>query len=648
MIQPETGDIRKAVFIINGVELEEEVVSITYTGELNGDDSSLRLGGAGSCWVKIKLKQTAQIWKGRRFSLKIADIPMGVFQVTEVTTTESETDLTAYDAMTYALERTVYQPESAATAFAVLAEIAAQAEVELGDLTGFSDTAVSGLPEGYTCREMAGYMAALLGGNAHMDRNGKLTVRWYQAADFTVDPDRFYQGELKAEDKDFELEGIKCTVTTQTTAAETDEEGNETQTQTAEITELTAGSDLAPLTLENPFMTQERLEAVYQTMGGWTYRPLSVTFLGEIGLEVGDQIAVTDTDGTVYTVPVMSITHSWDGGVKTTVKAVGISETESSESFGGSLTQQVQRLTADVAAFKNLSAQNLTATNARIKNLKTDVGEFGSIITDDLTAVKVNATKYITGVTIIGDLIQANTLSAKKIILEGADGLFYELNAKAGTLTAEQLSDEQYQQRLDGSVLVANSITADKINVTDLFAQDIVASGSISGLAIYATSGTIGGWNISQYALDQTGTRTVNGTVYNYKYVLQAPSDDNGWGSVLAITRETEEGAAKEYLAQLTYTGALSVQNVNVAGFAVPQIQHGAVSVTVTANTAASFSVTFPKAFSGVPDVVFTPRHNSNVTSLSYKLMSVTSSGFTGYVYSSNAGGHVIHWIAMY
>lgn len=466
MIQTETGDIRQAVLMIDGKALEEELVSISYTGELNGDDSRLRLGGAGSCWVKIKLKQTAQVWKDRRFSLKIADIPMGVFQVTEVTTTESETDLTAYDAMTYALERTVYQPGTAKTAFAVLDEIGAQAEVKLGDLAGFTDAAVVNLPEGYTCREMAGYMAALLGGNAHIDRNGKLAVRWYQAADFTVDPDRFYQGGLKAEDKDFVLEGVACTVTTQTTAAETDEEGNETQTQTTETAELTVGSDLAPLTLENPFMTQERLEAVYQTMEGWSYRPLSVTFFGEIRLEVGDQITVADTNGTVHRVPIMSVSHSWDGGLKTTVKAVGISQMESGESFSGSVTQQVQRLVADVAAFKNLSAQNLTATNARIKQLESDVinaGDLNAVNADikNLQADVANIETVLAG-NVGADNVQTVHLTSENVVIDDAiitDAMISDLTAgkiTAGTLYTTLVkiaSDEDENLLIDGSTI---------------------------------------------------------------------------------------------------------------------------------------------------------------------------------------------------
>lgn len=125
--------------------------------------------------------------------------------------------------------------------------------------------------------------------------------------------------------------------------------------------------------------------------------------------------------------------------------------------------------------------------------------------------MEINATKFLTGVTIIGDVIKAGTLAANRIILTGENGLIYELNVNAGNLTASQLTEEQYKQALDGSVLVASSITTDKlaagsvtaqviasgavttdklevgavkakhIDVDDLFAQNITATGAITG-----------------------------------------------------------------------------------------------------------------------------------------------------------------------
>ena len=195
-------------------------------------------------------------------------------------------------------------------------------------------------------------------------------------------------------------------------------------------------------------------------------------------------------------------------------------------------TGRIDDLEADTASLEQAvvekaSIADLNATNAEISNLKTDKADVdllnvvkatiedllvrGGIITDSLTGVEINATKFLTGVTIIGDVIKAGTLAADRIILTGENGLIYELNVNAGNLTASQLTEEQYKQALDGSVLVASSITTDKlaagsvtaqviasgavttdklevgavkakhIDVDDLFAQDITATGTITG-----------------------------------------------------------------------------------------------------------------------------------------------------------------------
>ena len=205
-------------------------------------------------------------------------------------------------------------------------------------------------------------------------------------------------------------------------------------------------------------------------------------------------------------------------------------------------TGRIDDLEAENASVKELVAskadvKDLTAATGRIDSLETGKADVdllnvakatiesllvrGGIITDSLSGVEINATKFLTGVTIIGDVIKAGTLAADRIILTGENGLIYELNVNAGNLTASQLTQEQYKQALDGSVLVASSITTDKlaagsvtaqviasravkadhiesgaittdklaakavkaekIDVDNLFAQDITASGTITG-----------------------------------------------------------------------------------------------------------------------------------------------------------------------
>lgn len=60
---------------------------------------------------------------------------------------------------------------------------------------------------------------------------------------------------------------------------------------------------------------------------------------------------------------------------------------------------------------------------------------------------------------------------------------------------------------INGGNLKAGTVTADKVDVTDLFAQAITATGSITGMEINCQSGTIGGWTIGSDALSSVNAK---------------------------------------------------------------------------------------------------------------------------------------------
>ena len=105
----------------------------------------------------------------------------------------------------------------------------------------------------------------------------------------------------------------------------------------------------------------------------------------------------------------------------------------------------------------------------------------GKFLAEDMNSVTGSFSGYLAGVKIIGDLIEANTLKADTFILKGEDGLYRRLNIDAlGEVTVDK--DKKYSEGIDGSVLVKESVTATQINVKDLFAQEITATGSVTGL----------------------------------------------------------------------------------------------------------------------------------------------------------------------
>ena len=84
-------------------------------------------------------------------------------------------------------------------------------------------------------------------------------------------------------------------------------------------------------------------------------------------------------------------------------------------------------------------------------------------------------------------MINAGTLSVDRLLLKGPDGLFVAINATDEGLTAEQLSQEEYQSAISGSVLVARSVTADKIAAKSITANEI-AAGAITTAELAAES----------------------------------------------------------------------------------------------------------------------------------------------------------------
>lgn len=109
---------------------------------------------------------------------------------------------------------------------------------------------------------------------------------------------------------------------------------------------------------------------------------------------------------------------------------------------------------------------------AAVQKLFTESG-----IIKDLIVQEGAITGELVGVTLKGDLIEAGTLVADKLVIKGSDGLYYKLNTTGETIEAEQTIENS----LNGSIITAKSITASKIQVTDL-----VAFGA-----------TIGGFDIS-------------------------------------------------------------------------------------------------------------------------------------------------------
>ena len=137
-----------------------------------------------------------------------------------------------------------------------------------------------------------------------------------------------------------------------------------------------------------------------------------------------------------------------------------------------------------------------TITNAKIENGAIDTAKIalGAITTALIATGAVGTAQIADGsitdakiVSLNADVINAGTLSVDRLLLKGPDGLFVAINATDEGLTSEQLSQEEYQNAISGSVLVARSVTADKIAAKSITANEI-AAGAITTAELAAES----------------------------------------------------------------------------------------------------------------------------------------------------------------
>lgn len=149
----------------------------------------------------------------------------------------------------------------------------------------------------------------------------------------------------------------------------------------------------------------------------------------------------------------------------------------------------------------SIDVTNASMDIATIKQLFTDSG-----IIKDVYSEESYVTGVLCGVTIVGDSVQAGTLKADRLVIKGKDGLYYKLNTEG--ITGEQYDedDEPIPQTdynsLNGAVIAAKSVTAEKIVATDL----VAFGATIAGFHIVADAILNGGKLFSGSKSDITDT----------------------------------------------------------------------------------------------------------------------------------------------
>lgn len=462
-------------YVVDGKEHTETLNNFKFQNMIN-PNNEITIGNTCSSSVAFSIymptvsleNKEITIFEGVKVGTEIKYIQLGIFTVTKQTSDGEYTSYEAYDRM-YKADMPYFSDMTfPSTDKAILNEICSKLGISLATNIVTAHT-INEKPQGYTYREIIGYMAMLQGCNAVINSDGNLEIKWYKDSGYVLDGHKYYQqGVTFTTSKDFIIQKLTC---------------NNTKSGSTEQSQITAGNGATGLGFANPFMTQTILDEVYKKIGGFTFRPLTVKFVGDYRLEVGDIITV-NKGGVDYKVPIMQITHECDGGLMDTVASIGQSDTENSNIASGPITKQMERYYANLlvvnkALINKLDVDTAKITYATITNLTAVKGDVDYLKVNNLTVDKANLLyASIERMEVVEGQIRNLNVDDLKAQVANINTLMFG-SASGGSLTTEfsnsvvsLIGDAQIKSAMIESI-AADKITSGKIytNLVEILSE---------------------------------------------------------------------------------------------------------------------------------------------------------------------------------
>lgn len=531
------------------LENEKVLVESVKNFTITSGAEEITIGSAVASYVQATIENKGIALSGKEVSLEIGVevdgdmeyIPMGLYTIQNPKIESNKVTFTAYDRLASRCNGAYYSKLGyPVDAVDILAEISTmtgvaidtstvqrgiqinqRAIIEEGDYNEETEeseviTTYVNPFDGYTYKETIGFIAGLFGKFAICGRTGMIEFRWYQGIDYEI-PSNIFYNDLQETEESFSIKRLMCDNSDQT---------------------LSSGSGATGISMQNPVMTQGILDGVYNTVQGLVFTPAALRFIGDMRLDIGDIVTAVKNDSTKFTIPIISLITSYDGGLMQTIASYGNTAEEDDSDTKGPITEMAERVEYELAFVKKLMVDNLTATNATIKNLSGDVlkfktGEFENL-KSDVASFKETTTTNLNAANAKIENLEANTVKTSE--LEAKVGTFGYLKATDASLTyatitnlkaeSGKIDDLQsdyatFKTATANDLKAANAniqnLTATKATITDLNAATAkisVLEGNYANLNTLV-NGNLTSANIQNLTLTSKNTTIENGMIKN-------------------------------------------------------------------------------------------------------------------------------------
>lgn len=549
----------------------EPIQNIHFSGGTAGDTGVVTMGSTVASSVTVHLEKDLvdfALEKREMFIELGMALPtgeewfgMGTYTVTDVQRDDDTVTVTGMDAIVSKLDTEYediegfdFESEEGVSSIAFVSAVCQRFGLT-ADLDGLKDHSLSVFsPDGCTWRQLLGFIAALDGRFVYVSPGGTLRFLWYQDVDVLITADDYYEGGLRKASSNSTVLWLKCY--------------NEVLEET-----LSVGSDSEDqgIYFTSPWMTPEILSDLWAEISGYSFMPVpELTFFGDPRLEIGDAVRLVCLDGEICRVPIMGISHDWDGGLITSISSAGQNR---SDIYEGPVQRETKRAVAKILKRAASIEMSVEGVENEVSYLQLQADEIEGRVEDaegNLSQLQVTAEE----------------LSAKA---EDAAGNISDLQVRADEISAEVKGhgeDLTSIKQTAGQVSVEaqdeGGTLKTAINPTAWFAERTDKDGNVtSSFRFDFASG--------QFIYDGTGKfMSPDGksyiTVDGGSFVLYA---QDAYGSFVDIARigfsEDSEGADYPYMLlgnpQDTEEGKLSLvkafANGIYIGNAVPKLSTG-------------------------------------------------------------------------
>lgn len=182
-----------------------------------------------------------------------------------------------------------------------------------------------------TYREVLSQAVQLLGFSAFFNRDGKLEIRGLTESNITITADSYFLHGLTKSEIEYQIAGITCKVKDKDV--------------------LTVGLRTGrSLELENSFMKQNILDALYYDLKNLKYYPFNLNYQGHLKLQVGQWVTIKTNKNETFKVPVLNQSFKFQGGLSARISADSKAGNDAQYSYGGFYAKRIEQANTDMAA----------------------------------------------------------------------------------------------------------------------------------------------------------------------------------------------------------------------------------------------------------------------------------------------------------